>query len=201
MDYPALALLEFTSIAIGIMAGDAMVKRSPVAYIQTGTVQPGHYLVLVAGDVASVDEALKAGLDVGRIALRDQLFLPDIHPWVVTALAGGRRPSAGEALGIIETHTVAAAILAADAGVKGAEVALVQLRLGDGLGGQGLVLFNGLVADVTAAVDLGVSAASAYSHQTDCVRHQAIIPQLQAEMRDNIEASGRFGDHFKWGAY
>ncbi|MEZ4591323.1 MAG: BMC domain-containing protein [Chloroflexota bacterium] len=41
MDFPALALLEFSSIAAGIEAGDAMVKRAPVSKIQSGTVQPG----------------------------------------------------------------------------------------------------------------------------------------------------------------
>ena len=201
MQYPALALLEFNSIAMGIIAGDAMVKRAPVARIQTGTIQPGHYLVLVIGDVASVDEAVQAGLLIGEATLRDRLFLADVHPGVVAALAGERRPSGGEALGIIETHTVAAAILAADAGIKGAEVALVQLRLGDGLGGQGLVLFTGFVADVMAAVDIAVSVVRTRSSMAECVRYQAVIPQLQAEMRENIEAGGRFGDHFGWGAY
>ena len=60
MDYPALALLEFHSIAAGIQAGDAMVKRSPVGQIRSGTVQPGHYLVLVTGQVAEVEEAVAA---------------------------------------------------------------------------------------------------------------------------------------------
>jgi microcompartment protein CcmL/EutN len=148
MDFPALALLEFSSIAAGIEAGDAMVKRAPVSTIQTGTVQPGHYLVLVAGDVASVEEAVAAGRETGQAALRDTLFLPNVHPAVVAALGGQRQTAVEDALGIIETHTVASAIQAADAGVKGAEVSLLQLRLADGLGGKGLVFFHGLVADV-----------------------------------------------------
>lgn len=200
MEYPALALLEFDSIAVGITAGDSMVKRAPVAYIQTGTVQPGHYLVLVVGDVASVEEAVKAGHEQGQSAMRDQLFLPDVHPTVVKAIAGARQPSYGDALGVLETHTVAAAIVAADAGLKGAEVDLVQLRLGDGLGGQGLVLFTGLVSDVEAAVELGALAARRPAGRAG-VRQQAIIPQLHAEMRQNIETSGRFGDHFGWVAW
>ncbi len=198
MEHPALALLEFDSIAVGITAGDSMVKRAPVAYIQTGTVQPGHYLVLVVGDVASVEEAVRAGHEQGQSALLGQLFLPDIHPAVVKAIAGTRQPSRGDALGVIETHTVAAAILAADAGLKGAEVELVQLRLGDGLGGRGLVLFTGLVSDVQAALELGALATQRPAAGRPGLRQQAIIPQLHAEMRQNIETSGRFGDHFGW---
>ncbi len=193
-DFPALALLEFNSIAAGIEAGDAMVKKAPVARIQSGTVQPGHYLVLVSGDVASVEEAAGAGVETGRDSLRDSLFLPNVHPDVVRAIAG-ERPSAHEdALGVIETHTVASAILAADAGVKGAEVTLLQLRLADGLGGKGLVFFNGLVADVEAAVEIGAAASQLH------LLRQLVIPQLHEEMWENVNRYGRFGQQFNWEA-
>ena len=192
MDFPAIALLEFNSIAAGIEAGDAMVKRAPVQTIQSGTVQPGHYLVLVAGDVAPVEEAFAAGKETGQAALRDTLFLPNVHPDVVTALSGKRQAAQDDALGIIETISVASAILAADAGVKGAEVSLLQLRLADGLGGKGLVYFHGLIADVETAVSLSATIA-----QNQLVR-QMVIPQLHAEMWDNVNGYGRFGQHFGW---
>ena len=192
MNEPALALLEFDSIAAGIEAGDAMVKRSPVARIQTGTVQPGHYLVMVTGDVATVEEAVKAGKEIGHAALRDEIFLPNVHPDVVTGLGGMRQPVMGDALGIVETRTVAAAIHAADAGLKGAEVALLQLRLADGLGGKGLALFTGLVADVEAAVDIGSAVSGAQ------LIRQVVIAQLHNEMWPNVYTNGRFGEHFNW---
>lgn len=192
IDHPALALLEFDSIAAGIKAGDAMVKRAPIDSIRTGTVQPGHYLVLVTGEVAPVEEAVDAGQQAGQSALRDTLFLPNVHPGVVTSLTGDRQPILGDALGIVETHTVAAAILAADAGLKGAEVTLLQLRLADGLGGKGLALFTGLVADVEAAVEIG-SAIS----QSQLLR-QVVISQLHDEMWQNVDRDGRFGSHFNW---
>jgi microcompartment protein CcmL/EutN len=192
MDYPALALLEFDSIASGIQAGDAMVKKAPIDQIQSGTVQPGHYLVMVAGNVASVEEAVAAGEETGRASLRDTVFLPNVHPGVVEGIAGGRGLDEGDALGVVETHTVAAAIHAADAGLKGAEVTLWQLRLADGLGGKGLVLFAGLVADVEAAVEIAVGRISG-----QLVR-QVVIAQLHDEMRANVATSGRFGGHFTW---
>ena len=191
---PALALLEFDSIALGIEAGDSMVKRAPVSRIVAGTVQPGHYLVMVAGDVASVEEAVTAGRAIGQSALADFMFLPHVHPDVVTALAGERSTAVNDALGVVETHTVAASILAADAGLKGAEVRLVQLRLADGLGGKGLALFTGVIADVEAAVAVGAAVSA-----PQLIR-QAIIPQLHGEMWENVQGDGRFGSHFNWGA-
>ena len=189
---PALALLEFNSIAVGIQAGDAMVKRAPIAMIQSGTVQPGNYLVMVTGDVGPVEEAVSAGQETGASALLDTVFLQNVHPGVVSGIDGGRTLREGDSLGVVETVSVASAIYAADAGLKGAEVTLWQLRLADGLGGKGIVLFSGLVADVEAAVEIAVDRVR------DQLVRQVIIPQLHEEMKANVATYGRFGVHFKW---
>jgi len=192
VNQPALALLEFDSIATGIVAGDAMVKRAPVATIQSGTVQPGNYLVMVTGDVAPVQEAVAAGQEVGQTALRDLVFLPNVHPEVIIGIGGGRKLEEDDALGVVEMRTVAAAIHAADAGLKGAEVTLWQLRLADGLGGKGIVLFAGLVADVEVAVEIAVGQAP------DQLIREVVIAQLHDEMKENVATFGRFGIHFGW---
>ncbi len=184
---PALGLVEVDSIAIGIAAGDAMAKRSPIDVLYAGTVHPGKYLVLVGGAVADVEEALEAGRAVGGSSILDTVLLADIHPDVVAALRGARRTAATEALGVIETETVAAIIDAADAGVKGARARLLELRLADDIGGKAYLLFGGPVADVEAAVEIGQAAIA--------TRNRAIarvIPQLHAEMRANLEADARF---------
>lgn len=194
---PALALLELASIAVGIEAGDAMVKRAPVEVVHTGSIHPGKYLVLVAGAVADVEEALAAGLEVGAGYLVDTVFLPNVHDQVVAALRGARRGGTGDALGIVETATVAATIEAADAGVKGARVELLELRLGDGLGGKGYLLFDGSLSDVEAAVAIAVERISdpvagsgaAPGSRTPIAR---VIPQLHREMRAELDAAPRF---------
>jgi microcompartment protein CcmL/EutN len=185
---PALALVEFSSIATGILAADAMVKRAPIDTIKTGTVQPGKYLVLIGGMVADVEESVAAGREVGATALVDYILLPQVHPEVVEAVGGGRVPEVTDSLGVIETTTVAASIHAADAGIKGAEVRLVEVRLADGLGGKGIVLFSGLVADVEAAVEIGVGALE----RPELLVRQVVIPQLHAEMWDNVAEATRF---------
>ena len=131
---PALALIELDSISAGIAAGDAMAKRAPIDVFRAGTVHPGKYLVLVGGTVGDVEEALKAAREVGASSILDIVFLPNAHPELIAAIGGTCREAAGEALGVIETATVAAIIEAADAGLKGARVRLVELRLADDLG-------------------------------------------------------------------
>ncbi len=187
---PALALIELDSIAAGMLAGDAMAKKAPIARIVAGTVQPGHYLVLISGEVADVEESLKAGRETSGPHLVDTVLLPHVHPAVVNAIAGGRDIQPGEALGVIETATVPAAIRSADAGVKGALVALLEVRLADGLHGKGLTLFTGEVADVEAAIEIGLSAI-----EPQQVVNQVVIPQLHPEMNTNIQQRTRFGSN------
>jgi microcompartment protein CcmL/EutN len=184
---PALALLELDSIAVGIEAGDAMAKRATIDVIRAGTVHPGKYLVLVGGAVADVEEALEAGREVAGSSILDVVFLPSVHPELVAAIRGERRAAAGEALGIIETATVAAIIEAADAGLKGAMVHILEIRLADDLGGKGYVLFDGSVADVQAAVEIGAGRIA----DSPGLAHR-VIPQLHAEMADNLAADARF---------
>lgn len=187
---PAVCLLEFSSVAKGIQAGDAMIKRAPLQVIRAGTVHPGKYLVLVGGLTADVEEAMQSGREVAGDTLVDLVFLPDVHPDVVASIGGVRREDAGEALGVIEAPTVAATIEAADAGVKGARVTIRDLRLADDLGGKGYVLFGGEVAEVEAAVGHGV-ARTAVSGQA--VTH-VVISQLHDGMRENLVADSRFGE-------
>lgn len=185
---PAIAILEFDSIARGIEAADAMVKRAPLDVIRTGTVHPGKYLILVGGLTADVEEALDAGLTAGGPRLVDVVFLPDVHPDVVASIGGTRRERGGEALGVIETTTVASVIHAADAGVKGARVVIRDLRLADELGGKGYVLFGGEVAEVEAAVGYGVERIAGSGQE---VAH-VVISQLHEGVHENLAAEPRF---------
>lgn len=186
--HPAILLLEFESIAVGIVAGDAMAKRAQLVSLHTGSVQPGKYLVLAGGEVGHVEEARTAGRERGKSALIDEIYLPEAHPEVVQAMTGSRRPGLGAALGIVETRTVAAVIGAADAGIKAAEVEILQIRMADGLGGKGYVLFSGEVHNVQAAVDRGVASLAS----ADLLVARIVIPQIHGEMLDNLLADAEF---------
>lgn len=191
---PALALLEFSSIAAGIQSADAMVKRAVLDVIHAGTVQPGRFLVLIGGTVAEVEEALKAGLNTAPDAVNDHIFLPGVHADVVKALAGTRDvQNLDGALGVVETRTVPAAIHAADRGVKGAQVALMEIRLADGLGGKGIVLFTGGVSDVEAALEI-IDGALQESQKV----RQVVIAQLHSDIAAVIRGTTRFGAQLDW---
>ena len=186
--YPAIALIEFSSIATGVLAGDAMVKKSPISMLKTGTVSRGKYLVLIGGSTAAVEESFREGLNIGASAVIDKVFLPDIHPQVLDAMMGSRKKIEFESFGILETTSIAATIEAADAGIKGAAVTIVEIRMGDALGGKAFVMMNGKVEDVEAAVEIGMNAIS-----NDALwRNKIIIPSLHDEMAKQIDGSTRF---------
>jgi len=169
-----------------------MAKASPVSALFAGTVHPGRYLVLVGGDTAAVEVALETP---GSDSVVDSLFLADAHPAVLTAITTldvGCLVD-GDALGLIETSSTAASIVAADAGAKAAHVSLVALRLADDLGGNAYCLFTGIVADVEVAVEAAVAGTAL---QKSRVRG-SVIPQLHQEMRDNLAADLRFNHHLR----
>jgi len=153
-DTSALALIETRSIARGMTTVDALVKKAPVVMRSAHPISPGHYLIIIAGGVAEVEESFDAAVRHAGEMLLDELFLPQVHEDVSRAIAG-EFPEAGEdidAMAILETHTVTASVLAADAACKAAEVQLVQMRLGQGLGGKGYFVLTGELHDVNAAV-------------------------------------------------
>ena len=155
---PALALIELASIARGYPVADAMVKRAPVVLTDCRPVSPGKFLVLVTGDVAAVDEAFRAGLAIAGDRVVDQLFLPQAHPLVGAAVRGVIAPAGIDSFAVVETATVAATILAADAAVKAAAVRVVEMQLARGIGGKAFFTLSGALAEIEAAVEAATGA-------------------------------------------
>lgn len=153
---PAIAMLETSSIARGIEATDAMMKRASVDLLLTTIVPRGKYLVLVGGDVADVEAAARAGRDVAGATVLDFFFIQNVHPQLPPAIKGRVKVDALEAVGIIETKEVASAIYAGDAAVKAANVTLIEAR--NQPGAKGMVVLTGDVGAVRSAVAAGVAA-------------------------------------------
>jgi microcompartment protein CcmL/EutN len=184
--HPAIAVLEFGSVAAGLQAADALLKRAPVALFKAGTVHPGRYVVLVGGTVAAIEEAHAQGIRGNPAFLLDDTILPDVHEDVYAALLGFRREPNLEALGIIETRGVASIVRAADAAAKGADVRVAELRMADDLGGNSFVVLDGLVSDVQTAVSIGSSRAGRE------LLSSVTIPRLDSTLRQAVSSGTVF---------
>ncbi len=152
----SIGLIELRSVARGIKVCDAMVKKAPVKLMEARTVCPGKYIVLVRGDVASVEESIQEGLKIGAELVVDDLFLPQVHDQVIPAMEACTEVAGLDSLGIVETFSVASSIVSADTAVKAARVDLIELRLANGLGGKSFYTLTGDIAEVEAAMEAGV---------------------------------------------
>jgi microcompartment protein CcmL/EutN len=158
LETPSLALLECRSLARGAKVSDEILKTAPVRLLLSYPVSPGKLLVAFCGGVAEVEASLERGLEICGEQLEDALFLPAVHPGVTEALHRRLDARGVEAMGVVETYTVSAALRAADASLKASAVRLLSLRLGAGIGGKAVYYLSGAVADVEAAVEAGVEA-------------------------------------------
>lgn len=157
----AIGFVEFTSIAKGIEAADAMVKAAQVELLEAKPACCGKYLVMVCGEVAAVQSSADTGRSVGADAVIDDFVLPNVHPSVIAAVRAASPAADIRSLGVIETFSVAALIVAADTAVKAADVELLEIRAGTGIGGKSFVTLTGDVSAVAAAVDAGSATAIA----------------------------------------
>lgn len=153
---PALAAVELTSIARSWRVVDAMIKQAPAQLWRTTTLSTGRFLILLAGGVAEVDESYHAGLRAAGDRVLDKVFLPQVDPQVQRLLLSPPQGLAVDALGVLECSNSAAALRGADAVVKSADVQLIHLHLGQGIGGKAVFGFTGALHDVQAGLELGI---------------------------------------------
>ena len=150
---PAICVIETASIARGFVVADAVVKKAPVTIKVARPVSPGKFLLVFGGEVEACAESAEEARSIAASDVVDELFLPGAHARLWGAINNDLVQRTGEAVAIVEAHTVAAAILAADTALKAVDVDVVRMHLAIGVGGKGWFTMAGDLADVEAAVD------------------------------------------------
>lgn len=168
----ALGMVETNSIPKGIEAGDAMLKAAGVALAAAQTACAGKYIVIVSGDVAAVKASVEAGKETAAETLVDSIVIPNVHSQVIQAISAASEIGDPGALGIIETFSLASAVICADYAVKSADVEIIEIRLGRGLGGKSFVTLTGDVAAVKHAAE----AAEQTEEAAGMVARTVVIP-------------------------
>lgn len=153
----AIASFELSSVARGVVVLDRMAKRAETTVVAARTYSPGRYLVLVSGSEAEVEEASAAAIETAEDLLVDHVVIHDPHPRLRDALASRLGTELQESLLLVETRTLAAALLGLDRALKDADVDALELRLGAGLDGKGLFSLTGALHMLEAARELLVS--------------------------------------------
>jgi len=155
----AIGLVEYKTVSSGITAADILVKTADVELVQAETVCPGKYYALITGELSAVRSAIDAAKRALPDKLIDEFMLGNPHDGIYPAIYGTTTVENPRALGILETYSIASAIVAADTAAKTSDVKLLELRLARGMCGKSYLLLTGEVAAVSAAIEKAKAGA------------------------------------------
>jgi bacterial microcompartment shell protein len=183
---PALGVLEIGSIARGVVVADAALKRAPAVLLSSRAVSGGKHLVMLEGGVAEVEEAMHAGALAAGDRLLDRVTLPAADDQVWPMLGAPVSPldwtadRQAEAVAIIETRTVCAAIAAADAACKVTDVVVRDARFAVDLAGKAYFTLTGSLDAIEAAAGAATAAAG------DRLVGSEVIAQPSPDLRGRL---------------
>jgi microcompartment protein CcmL/EutN len=176
----AIGAIELSSIGIGYQIEDEMLKAASVDLLIARTICSGKYLIVVGGSVSDVEAAIQAGLASAGESIIDHVMIPNVHPTVFPALGQSVTLGPGEpgALGVLETFSGVSVLAAADAAAKAARITLLRIHVAMALGGKGLCLMTGTVADVRQ----GIQVAAAEVRRRGLLVSEVVIPRPSREL-------------------
>jgi len=176
----SIGLIELSSVATGFVVEDLMLKAGSVQLLLARSICSGKFLIVVSGDVISVQSALAAGATAAGASLIERRQIARVHSSVFQAISQTVEipPNQLKSIGVIETFSAASIIEVADAAVKSAAVTLMKVHLAMALGGKGFVVMAGDVASVQAAVAAGSKAAA----EDGVLVGKGIIPNPSPEL-------------------
>ncbi|MCJ7689461.1 MAG: BMC domain-containing protein [Clostridiaceae bacterium] len=178
----SIGLIEINSIARGIGTADAMLKSAEVRLLFSKPVCPGKFIILVTGEIEAVKAAQRSGVDYGGQYIIDDILISNVHPEVIEAINCNATIDKVDALGILEFFSIAASVVAADAAVKSAQVKLIEIRLGMGIGGKSYLTLTGDVSSVKSAIEVGANALV----QTGMLINKEVIASPRKEVFNNL---------------
>jgi microcompartment protein CcmL/EutN len=178
----AIGLVELRSIARGMSTTDKMLKAANVELLRAHVVCPGKYIILIAGNISNVQTAVEVGQQVAPEVVVDHFILPNVHPSIFPALTATTQIENVKAIGVVETFTLAASIVAADVAVKAAPVELIEVRLPFAMGGKAFAVFTGEVGAVRSGVN---SAAEALKNE-GVIDSFSVIPAPHKDLIDKL---------------
>ncbi len=146
-------MVEYQTVSAGITAADLMIKTANIEIIQSSVVCPGKYITLIGGELS----AISAAIDSAKVQLGDKMtdsfVLGNPHADIFPAIYGGVPVTSAKALGVLETFSAPAIIVAADTAAKTSDITLIELRIARGMCGKSYMLITGNVAAVAAAIE------------------------------------------------
>lgn len=178
----ALGMIEYKTVSMGMLATDQLLKAADIELIEAQTVCPGKFIALFKGDLSAVKAAAESATVTYGTHLIDTFVLGNPHESIFPAIYGAAQVECTRALGVLETFSSSAIIVAADVAAKTADVWLVEIRIARGMCGKSYLLLSGEVAAVQAAID----RAKASVGENGMLLDSAVIPNPDPQLWKNI---------------
>ncbi len=178
----AIGMVELTTVSAGITCADTMIKTAEVDVIQSSTVCPGKYIVIITGEISAVKASVDAAIALKGDKVIDSFVLGNPHDSIFPAIYGATAPENPDALGVLESYSAASAIVAADTAAKTSLVDLIELRLAKGMCGKSYLLITGTVSAVTAAIEKAQNEVAGKGMLLD----SSVIPNPDKKLWQNI---------------
>lgn len=179
----AIGVIEIKTISKGYLVSDGILDLVSVEIVMAQPVCPGKFVLILAGGVAEVENAVAFANRKYSEAVVDSTVLGRIEEEVYLSLVGAAETAQRGAVGIIETFSIAAVIQAADTAVKTSGVEIMEIRIARGMGGKCYALFTGSVSNVEDAVKNGGAQATEEGLLVDT----AVIASPHTELWQYIE--------------
>ncbi len=178
----SIGMVEFVTVSAGMRGADTMIKTAEVEIIESATVCPGKYMVIISGELSAVKASVEAAKQQNPEKVIDSFVLGNPHESIFPAIYAATPPEDVEALGVMESFSAASAIVAADVAAKTALVQLIELRLARGMCGKSYLLLTGTVSAVTAAIE----RAERETNDRGMFLDSSVIPRPDAKLWQSI---------------
>jgi len=179
MSIDVIGVLELSSMADGFFTLDAIVKEAPVTILKAEAINPGKYLIIISGDVASVEASMNIGISSGGKSIVDYVLLKNLDDKVLPAISACIVPEKWDAIGFLETKSVVSAVEAADMSVKAANVQIIGIHTGNETGGKAMVKICGAIGNINTAMDSAVALLT----DKDQLYRDVIIPGPHSDIK------------------
>ena len=156
----AIGLVEYKTVSTGILVADTLLKTAQIEIMSSHTVFPGKYIVLFSGDLGAINTCINLARKEYSKNLIDSFILGNPHKGIFPAFYGTSNVKELKALGILETFSVASIIVAADEAAKTSIVDLIEICIGNGMGGKSYLFLTGDIAAVEAAINKAKASAA-----------------------------------------
>lgn len=177
-----LGMLEYKSVSAGIECCDTVLKAAHVELIQSLPVCAGKYIIVIRGETGAVNAAVEAGKEISGFNLIDTIIIPNLHPDIFPALTASGDFGKIEAVASVESFSIAAAVIAADIALKTADIRMIEIRIGKGLGGKSFFNFTGEIG----AVKESEKTARDYLEKNGWLVYSCVLPNPHPSLMEKL---------------